>query len=147
MLIKIIEFLEGGDYFNFIKSVPAEFKNHFKNNDDKAKLDMLVSEHITINDIKVELEKNQDYFCRKIEFEGGFVLEPIFKNKSIEFNNLPESITKSIQENIINIRNSLVHLRESRENKVILPTKQNDNQIIPYLYVLRRIAEKIIINT
>ncbi len=29
VLISIIEYLEGGDYFNFIKNVPKEFEDHF----------------------------------------------------------------------------------------------------------------------
>ncbi len=30
LLISIVEYLEGGDYFNFIKNVPSEFETYFK---------------------------------------------------------------------------------------------------------------------
>jgi len=130
----------------YSKTIIEEFKNHFKNNDDKAKLDILISEHITLSDIKIELENNIAYFSRKIEFEGGFCLDPIMKNELTGISQLPESTIKTIKENIVNIRNSLVHLRESRENKVILPTEKNHDLLTPYLYILRRISEKIIID-
>ncbi len=130
----------------YSKAIIEEFKNHFKNNDDKAKLDILISEHITLNDLKLELENNTEYFSKKIEFEGGFSLDPIMKNEINGIAQLPENTLKSVKENIVNIRNSLVHLRESRENKVILPTHKNHDLLTPYLYVLRRIAEKIIID-
>ena len=129
----------------YSKTIIEEFKNHFKNNDDKAKLDMLISEHVSLKDVKIELENNIEYFSKKIEFEGGFKLDPIMKNELTGIEQLPENTIKTIKENIVNIRNSLVHLRESRENKVILPTAKNDDLLTPYLYLLRRISEKIII--
>lgn len=129
----------------YSKTIIEEFKNHFKNNDDKQKLDLLISEHVKLRDIKIELENNIDYFSKIIEFEGGFKIEPIMKNELTGVEQLPENTIKTIKENIVSIRNSLVHLRESRENKVILPTAKNDDLLTPYLYVLRRIAEKIII--
>jgi len=130
----------------YSKTIIEEFKNHFKNNDDKAKLDMLVSEHISLQDLKIELEKNIEYFSRKLEFDGGFIIEPIMNNEITGINQLSENTIKAIKDNIVSVRNSLVHLRESRENKVILPTKRNDNLLIPYLYLIRRIAERIIID-
>lgn len=130
----------------YSKNIIEEFKNHFKQNDDKAKLDSLISDHISLSDIKLELEKNVTYYSKKIEFDGGFTIEPIMKNEIIDINQLTENTIKAIKENIIGIRNSLVHLRESRENKVILPTAKNDDLLIPYLYLIRRICEKIIID-
>ncbi len=130
----------------YSKNIIEEFKNHFKQNDDKAKLDTLISEHITISDIKLELQNNMPYYSKKIEFDGGYVVDPIVKNETVDIDQLADSTIKSIKENIVGIRNSLVHLRESRENKVILPTAKNDDLLIPYLYLIRRICEKIIID-
>ncbi|RXG21153.1 hypothetical protein [Leeuwenhoekiella aequorea] len=107
---------------------------------------MLINEHIKLVDLKLELENNTDYFSRTIEFDGGFTIEPIMKDSITSIEQLTENTIKSIKENIVNIRNSLVHLREYRENKVILPTDKNDNLLIPYIYLLRRIAEKIVID-
>ena len=56
---------------------------------------------------------------------------------------MSDTILNQVRLNIEKIRNVLVHLRESRENKVILPTEHNDQLLTPYLFVLRRIAEKV----
>jgi len=37
----------------------------------------------------------------------------------------------------------MVHVRESRENKVILPTRHNTDLLIPYMFLIRRIAEVV----
>ena len=50
-----------------------------------------------------------------------------------------------IRKNIDTIRNVLVHARESRENVVISPTYKNSDLLRPYLYLLRRIAEVVVI--
>ena len=107
---------------------------------------MLINEHIKLPDLKLELENNVDYFSKTIEFDGGFTIEPIMKDSITGIEQLPDNIIKTIKENIVNIRNSLVHLREYRENKVIIPTDKNDNLLIPYIYLIRRIAEKIVID-
>ncbi len=130
----------------YTKTIIEEFKNHFKNNDDKTKLDILISDHIKLSDLKLELENNTDYFSRTIEFDGGFTIEPIMNNSIEGIDQLADNTIKAIKENIVNIRNSLVHLREYRENKVILPTDKNDNLLMPYIYLIRRIAEKIVID-
>ena len=51
----------------------------------------------------------------------------------------------NIRKNIDIIRNVLVHVRESRENLVIKPTHRNSVLLRPYLYLLRRIAEIVVI--
>lgn len=43
------------------------------------------------------------------------------------------------------IRNALVHGREKRFGPVIAPTRGNDRKIDPWLPVIRRIAEQVII--
>ena len=131
---------------DYTKSIIEEFKNHFKTNNDKTNLQMLIKEHIMLPDLKLELENNMEYFSRAIEFDGGFTIEPIMTDSITGIEQLPENTINSIKENIVSIRNSLVHLREYRENKVILPTDKNDNLLIPYIYVVRRIAEKIVID-
>jgi RNA-binding protein YlmH len=54
-----------------------------------------------------------------------------------------ENLLSTIRKNIERIRNVLVHLREQRENRVILPTPNNDNKLTPYLFIIKRIAEKM----
>jgi hypothetical protein len=95
-----------------------------------------------ISDVKLELTQNIDYFCKDINFEGGFRIPKLFNDKE-GLKTITDNTLTTIRTNFEKIRNVLVHLRESRENKVILPTSDNEKLLIPYLYVLRRISEKV----
>jgi len=130
----------------YSKNIIDEFKNFFRQNDDTVKLEKAILNYCNFDDIKLELKENCNYFCRNIEFDGGFVLNAIIKDEqSVDNPANDKIILKNIKENIESIRNVLVHLRESRENKVILPTRKNDNLLRPYLFLLRRIAERVAI--
>lgn len=52
---------------------------------------------------------------------------------------------QTIRRNLETMRNVLVHARESRENVVIKPTSKNSELLRPYLYLIRRLAEVVII--
>lgn len=85
---------------------------------------------------------NKDFFTKDVCFDGGFVIKKLFKDEKQIQTGLPNTI-QDIKSNLEKIRNVLVHIRESHENKVILPTMRNEDLIRPYLYLLRRIAEEV----
>lgn len=123
-----------------------EFKNFFKQNDDSSKLEKTILDYCTLEDIKLELKTNCSYFSKQITFDGGFAVDAIIKDATaLEDSPNGCMILKNVKDNIEKIRNVLVHLRESRENKIILPTRKNENLLLPYLYLVERIAEKIAI--
>lgn len=130
---------------DFSKSLIEELKDHFSQKDDSIKLEKTITENVTIEDIRNEISENKEFFSQDLEFEGGLKINKILKDaKSVD--SLKDDDLILIKKNIEKIRNVLVHLRESRENKVILPSQANNNKLLPYLYVLRRIAEKVSIN-
>lgn len=129
---------------HYSRQIIEEFKNYFKTNDDKQKLEKLILDYCEYDDIKLEIKCNSQYFSQEIVFDGGFKLPALIKNAD-EAENPSKDILKNIVDKIDKIRNVLVHIRESRENKVILPTKNNNHQLIPYLYLIRRISEIIAI--
>lgn len=141
-IIKTPDIINNSDKYS--KVIIEEFKDHFRGNDDRAKLEKLVSVHCDFDDIKDEIEANAEYFSKDLEFDGGFKLKSLIAENP-DFDNPPKDIMKSIVDRIDRIRNVLVHIRESRENKVIFPTKKNNHQLLPYLYLLRRIAETVAI--
>lgn len=130
---------------DFSKIIIEEMKDHFSQKDDSIKLEKTITENVIINDIKNEIEVNKKYFAKDIEFEGGLKINKILKDEN-SLESLKSDDLILIKKNIEKIRNVLVHLREHRENKVILPSKSNDQKLLPYLYILRRIAEKVAIN-
>ncbi|WP_029036684.1 hypothetical protein [Salinimicrobium xinjiangense] len=137
------EIYDKSDYFS--KTLIEELKDHFSQKDDSTKLEKTILENCSIKDIQNEIEVNKDFFSKDLEFEGGLKINRILKGEhAIE--NLKEGDLILIKNNIERIRNVLVHLRESRENKVILPSQKNNHKLLPYLYLIRRIAEKVAIN-
>lgn len=163
---KISNILKSPDIINsapkYTKLIIEELKDSSNtNNKDKEKLNRLIIDHVRFDDITNELENNIETFCNDLEFEGKFKLERIFKNKAafeeiiIDEHNKNQNKSKkdtlingqlaTISDRISRIRNVLVHVRENHENKVILPTKMNDKALIPYVYLIRRIAETVAI--
>lgn len=129
---------------DYSKLLIEEFKDYFRQNDDSIKLEKLLLDFCTWHDIKHEIECNKEYFSIDLVFDGGLRIPALISDKET-FETEPKGILKSAKGNIEKIRNVLVHLRESRENKVILPTPKNNNLLIPYLHLIQRIAEKIAI--
>lgn len=129
---------------HYSRQMIEEFKNYFKSNDDKQKLEKLITDFCDYEDIKLEIKCNHKYFSQDLIFDGGFKVSAMIKNED-DAENPSKNIMKDVIDKIDKIRNVLVHIRESRENKIILPTKRNNHQLTPYLYLIRRIAEVIAI--
>ena len=120
------------------------FSDYFKSNKDDRRMERLINDLCSYNDIKLEIATNIKYFVDDICFDGGLTVKGLF-NKADEIENPPKEIMSTIRKNIDTIRNVLVHARESRENVVISPTYRNSSLLRPYLYLLRRLAEVVII--
>jgi len=147
------------NYNTYSKIIVEELKDYTTNMTDKQKFNKLIANYLTVEDIKDELMCNVRYFVKEIEFDGHFVLpaliseekilEKIFietketKEKRKEIERLKQEVVNSIADKIERIRNVLVHIRESRESKVIYPTKNNNQKLLPYLYLVRRVSEII----
>lgn len=131
------------DYIKEIMEVLADRFNIHKSS-DKSRLEKTIKHFCTIEDLKLELEENEQSLNQKIEFDGGLKIKALFKDKSA-INSSGNGLLNEIIYNISKIRNVIVHLRESRENTVILPTEKNNELMKPYLFLVRRIAEKVAI--
>ena len=120
-----------------------EFQNkYYKDNSDSLRLFNVINKYCEYRKIRYELLSNKDYFTKDICFDGDFVIKKLFKDEAQIQTGLPNTM-QDIKSNLEKIRNVLVHIRESHENKVILPTAKNEELIKPYLYLLRRIAEEV----
>lgn len=140
-IIKSPDILNSDIYSAKIIELYSEYN---KNHTDTQKLDKLLADLCVYDDIKNELAVNSKYFVEKICFDGGLEIDGIFNNKD-EINTPPKGIMVNIRKNIDTIRNVLVHARESRENVVISPTSKNSMLLRPYLYLLRRMAEVVVL--
>lgn len=141
-LVKNPDIINNSNHYS--KVLVEEFKNYFKANDDKQKMEKLICDHVSYSDLENEIVMNHAYFSKDIVFDGGFKISALINNEN-EAKNPHKDIIKSIIDRIDKIRNVLVHIRESRENKVILPTKKNNHLLVPYLFLARRLAEIVAI--
>ena len=72
------------------------YSDYFKKNTDSLRMDKLLSDLCDYDDIKNELKKNSKYFIEKTCFEGGFVIDGLFK-KTEEIDDPPKNIISSIR--------------------------------------------------
>jgi len=141
-IIKSPDILNADKYSQHIIEIYSEY---FKQNKDDKRMDRLVTDLCTYDDIKNELLSNSKYFIDDICFEGGLSIKGMFNTLQEIESTPPKDIMQTIRRNLETIRNVLVHARESRENVVIKPTPKNSELLRPYLYLIRRIAEIVII--
>lgn len=128
----------------YSRQIIEELKESFKTNDDKVRLERLIVNYCSIPDIKNEMICNISSFTQNTDFDGGFILESIIKDEK-ELENPPNDLMKKLVDRLDKLRNVLVHIREYRENKAILPTRTNNHKLLPFLYLIRRVAEVVAI--
>lgn len=129
---------------NVAKLIIEESREYVNRSDDNKRLEQTISSLCEYKCIQNEIEQNLEYFKKETIFDGGFSIPPLLNDKQ-DISNPSPQIMVNIKNNIEKIRNVLVHLKESRENNVILPTKNNNHLLKPYLYLIRRIAEQVAI--
>jgi len=116
--------------------------------DGEAKIEKIIKTNCAPDIVWKEMQHNIPYFSKRQEFEGGFVLEPIISEDTTleSFSEGWHPRTAAYLRNALRyIRNALVHGREKRFGPVIAPTRANNRKISPWLPVIRRIAEQVII--
>lgn len=111
---------------------------------DEAKLNKIVETGCPPDIIWKELRQNLPYFSERQEFKGGFVIEP-FISEDMTLESFAAMWIPKTPDTLRKIRNALVHGRESRHGLFIAPTRDNNLKISPWIPVIRRIAEQIII--
>jgi hypothetical protein len=132
---------------NCDESKISELFNIFtdSHHNDEKKMRKVIEECCNSSVIWHEIEHDRHFFSESFSFDGGFMLDPLISNdltpdgwKNMWMPKLYDQLTK--------IRNALVHIREKRENRIILPTNKNNTIIKRYIPVIQRCAEQIAIN-
>jgi hypothetical protein len=111
---------------------------------DEAKLSKIVETRCFPEVVWKELQQDLSYFSKKQEFDGGFNIEP-FISADMTFESFSAMWIPKTPDTLRKIRNALVHGRESRLGASISPTEANEIKIRPWIPVIRRIAEQVII--
>lgn len=111
---------------------------------DEAKLNKIVEIRCSPEIVWKELQQNLPYFSKRQVFEGGFVVEP-FISEDMTLESFSTMWVPKMPDTLRKIRNALVHGRENRLGASISPTEANEIKIRPWVPVIRRIAQQVII--
>ncbi len=111
---------------------------------DEQKSEKVIQDRASPDRIWREIEANRSYFVASHTFEVGFHLEPLI-SEDTSLDAFKAMWGTKIPSVLRWLRNALVHGRESRTSAIIAPTLSNNRLIRPWIPVIRRIAEDIII--
>lgn len=111
---------------------------------DEAKMSQLLQQYIDPLRLWPTVERFKDCFSRETAFEGGFVLPPLIKSDwkgddfcSAYIPKLPDTLRK--------LRNALVHAREMRSPRCILPSRKNSSQLRPWSNLIEAVSGEIVV--
>lgn len=112
------------------------------NHSDEAKIQKTIEETCDPKNVWSDVVHDREFFSHKVEFEGGYVADPLISTDTTVSAWVTMSMPKLFQV-LTKIRNVLVHAREKRENLSILPTNRNNELLRHYVPVIRRVAEEV----
>jgi hypothetical protein len=113
---------------------------------DDVKMKRVIEYHCSPEVLWQEIEHDKDFFSTKSIFNGGFECPPLI-NSDTTSGSWTAMWMPRLYDHLTKIRNCLVHARERRQDKVILPTINNNNKIARYIPLIRRLAEQLAICT
>ena len=112
------------------------------NHNDDVKMKRVIEEHCDPKVIWKEVENDLDFFSKEHTYEGGFTIKALVSTDTT-VSSWESMWMPKLYDHLTKIRNSLVHARERRENKVILPGSGNNLKLRHYIPLIRRVAEQI----
>jgi hypothetical protein len=109
-----------------------------------TKMNSLLKEVVDPKLIWREVEKNKDYFCKTIEFDGGFILKPLVVEKTT-IETFVHDWHDKFNGTIRGIRNALSHGKEQSMSSVIAPTASNFANIQPWTALISVAAGEVVV--
>ncbi len=141
---KLKRFLKDPTVINCSEDKISELLNLLPslNHNDEVKIRKMISAYCDPSVIWKEIENDKDFFSNSHCFEGGFETKALISNSTdlLSWNTM---WMPKLYDYLTKIRNALVHARERRENKVILPTLTNNRNLERLTPLIRRMAEQI----
>jgi len=112
--------------------------------DDESKIEKVVLSLCSPATLWKEISANIEFFSKPTSFDGGFAANPII-DESSSYDYFCSCWHPSLANQLRHIRNALAHGRERMFGPVIHPTENNDQLLLPWASLIRRVAEQIII--
>ena len=112
--------------------------------DDDSKIEKVTKALCVPQNLWKEISSNIAFYSKPTSFDGGFTTNPIIPEGS-DYSHFCSCWHPSLIHQIRHIRNALVHGREKTYGSTISPTLYNDQLLLPWVTIIRRIAEDIIL--
>jgi hypothetical protein len=110
--------------------------------EDDARMKKVIEELVDPGLVWREIQHDRDFFTSSHVFDGGFEMKELI-SKDMSVDAWKSSWMPNLYDRLTKIRNALVHARERRENKVILPSRKNNQKIARLEPVIARVAQQI----
>lgn len=112
--------------------------------DDDSKIEKVTKSLCKPSVLWKEISVNISFFSKPTTFDGGFTTNPII-DESGSFEDFCGRWHPSLIHQLRHIRNALAHGREKTSGAVIHPTPNNDQLLRPWIALIKRLAEQIIL--
>lgn len=112
------------------------------NNTDEVRMRKVIEDHCDPRVIWKEILNDREFFSTDQHFDGGFIAKAIIAKDLSEDGWTSMWMPKTFDQ-LTKIRNVLVHAREKRESKVILPSTKNNSVLNRYIPLISRISEQL----
>lgn len=112
--------------------------------DDESKVEKVTKSLCNPQNLWKEISSNIAFYSKPTSFDGGFTTNPIIPEDG-DYKYFCSCWHPSLIHQIRHIRNALVHGREKTSGSAISPTRYNDQLLRPWVTIVRRIAEDIIL--
>ena len=117
---------------------------HEKLTDDQ-KMDALFRSVVDNVRLWNEIEPNLDHFNHDVVFDGGFSLGALVPENAT-FASFESAGCSEFGKSVKNLRNALVHSRESRQSASVAPTQANYERLRPWIPPLQYVAFEAILS-
>ena len=111
---------------------------------DTQKIDAMIADCVDPREMWDALDGSLTHFSEDVKLDGGFIL-PAIVSASISYEDFAESWNKRFPTALHQVRNALVHARESRQSTMISPTTANHSRLSPWLLPLSQTAARVML--
>ena len=111
---------------------------------DDAKINAMIEECVDPKEMWDVLEESLADFSKEVKLDGGFTL-PALVNASTKYEDFVQSWNGKFTIALHQVRNALVHARESRQSTMIAPTTANRARLSPWLLPLSQTAARVML--
>ena len=111
---------------------------------DEQKISAMIEECVEPHEMWEVLKESLAEFSEEVKLDGGFVL-PALVSPSTSYEDFAKSWNRQFATALHQVRNALVHARESRQSTMIAPTTANHARLSPWLLPLSQTAARVML--